>query len=331
MIVSAELKLYRSLVVNDGPTNGGRMSASEIPSGVMANLFPIVQETERVSGSTKYRKVFAKVANDENLTLYQSKLYLDKITPGQDIITFFPATQTDAQSAITGNERQYGGALLNTGTGAGASTLPVFVEDPAKPVFVVGDVIRITDKATVDAVGAEEFSTVGSVSAPAGNVVSLGITTLLVNSYSSGSRVMSVYRPSGNDVKATITNLAVSTADDGDYALASLLPDAIGGIEQTWTLTFASGTAFNIAGDTVGALGSGNISAGIAPNNTSFGKPYFVMPPAGFTGFFTAGDTIVFNTHPAAVPLWMKRVVPVNCPVAADNRATLVFDGDSAE
>ena len=119
MITTAELKLYRSAVINDGPTNGGRMSASEIASGVMANLFPIVQESERVAGSTKYRKVFAKVANIEDLTLYQSKLYLDKITPGQDVITFFPATQTDAQSAITGSERQYGGSLLVRGSGSG--------------------------------------------------------------------------------------------------------------------------------------------------------------------------------------------------------------------
>ena len=191
--------------------------------------------------------------------------------------------------------------------------------------------VRITNKATVDAAGSEEYVTATTVSAPVGSVMVLTVTPLLVNEYlTANSRVMSVYRPSGNEVKATITNLAVSTVGSGDYTLASLLPNAIGGIEQTWTLTFTNTTAFNIAGDTVGAVGSGNLSAGAAPNNTSFSEPYFVMQPAGFTGSFTAADTIVFNTHPAAVPIWMKRVVPANCPVASDNRATLVFDGDSA-
>lgn len=331
MITAADLKLYRSLVISDTATNGGRMSSSEIVSGVMGNLFPIVQEAERLSGSTKYRKVFAKVANADDMTLYQAKLYLDKITAGADIITFFPGTQTDYQSAITGSERQYGGGNLSIAASAGSATLVVNVEDGTKPVFVSADRIRITNKATVDAgAGTEEFLTVTTRNI-AGNVITLGITPSLANEYLSvDTRVMSVYRPTPPDVVATVTDLLASTASTGDYNIASLLADAIGTVEQTWTLTFTSGTAFNIVGDIAGAVGSGNISGGASPNNVSVGAPYFVMQSAGFTGTFTAGDTIVFNTHPAALPIWMKRVVPPACPVAADNRATLVFDGDSA-
>jgi hypothetical protein len=332
MITALELKLYRSLVINDTGTNGGRMSASEIVSGVMANLFPIVQEAERTAGSTKYRKVFAKVANDDDLTLYQAKLYLDKITPGQDIITFFPATQTNTQAAITGSERQYGGSQLNVPALAGDAVLAILVENGASPPIVNGDGIRISNKATIDAVtGTEEYLTVTSASV-AGNVMTLGIAPVLANPYlTTDTRVMSVYRPASTDVAASVSDLVAATASTGDFTVANLLPDAIGGIEQTWTLTFTSATAFNIVGDTVGAVGSGNVGSGASPNNASFSKPYFVMQSAGFTGTFTTGDTIVFNTHPAAVPLWVKRVVPAACAVIADNRATLVFDGDTAE
>lgn len=57
-VVRAELKVYKSAVFNDQPTNGGRMSATESPTDVVGNLFLDAPEAERTAGSTKYRKIF---------------------------------------------------------------------------------------------------------------------------------------------------------------------------------------------------------------------------------------------------------------------------------
>ena len=99
---------------------------------------------------------------------------------------------------------------------------------------------------------------------------------------------------------------------------------------QNVTLTFTSSTAFTILGDTLGSLGSGNISGvNCAPNNPSVGAPYWTINASGFGGTFQAGDTITFTVTPSAKGIWLKRVIPVNTPSMAGNRFVLVVEGES--
>ena len=327
-ILDTELKVYKSAAISDLSTNGGRMSAVQATSGAASNIFPTVSESERTAGVTKYRKVFLKVANDADLTLYAPKIYLDKNSPGMDRISFFPGTQTNTQAAITGSERQYGGGKLNTNASAGASSIDVLVEAAAAVVFVNGDKIRITDKATLAGAGNEEYVTINGTITFAGDVASIPITPNLTNSYlAADTRVMAVYEP--GDIKGTIDNFVVTSAGDGDLNVANVLADHIGTVEQTWTCTFTSATAFDIVGDTVGSVGSGTTGGGASPNNPSFSKPYFVIQSAGFSGTWQAGDTIVFQSHPAAVPVWMKQVVPAATATQANNTSTIVLDGET--
>ena len=327
-ILSNELLVYKSANVSDLSTNGGRMSANVVTSGAASNVFPTVSESERTNGVTKYRKLFLKAANDADLTLLNSKVYLDYNTPGGDRISFFPGTTTDTQAAITGSERQYGGGKLDSAVGGGASSLDVLVEAAAAVVFVNGDKIRVTDKATIGGGGNEEYVTINGTITFNADVATLPITPALANAYSdSNTRVEAVYEP-GN-VVGTFDTLIVTSADTGDLNPVNILPDSIGGVEQNWTLTFTSPTAFDIVGDTVGAVGSGSTGSGASPNNTSFSKPYFVIQSAGFSGTFVAADTITFTTHPAAVPIWMKQVVPAATATQSNNTATIVFDGET--
>ena len=67
---------------------------------------------------------------------------------------------------------------------------------------------------------------------------------------------------------------------------------------------------FAVAGDTLGSVGSGNIASNFAPTNPDFGAPYFTLPSAIWGGAWASGETFTFQTHPAALPLWLKRVVP---------------------
>jgi hypothetical protein len=331
MIDVAEIKVYRSAVINDGSTNGGRLSNVEVVSGALANLFPVTTQTERTAGALKYRKAYHAVKNALNSPLYNPRIIMDYPTPGNDIITFFPGTQIDTQASITGTENQYGVGNLNANVSAGATAVTVLVEAAATIIFRNGEEIRISDMAAVDAgSGNEEFVLISGVPTLVGNVVTVNLAAPLVNGYSAANtRVASVYKPT-SPVQAAVDTFSVSTVGSGDYNPGSLTPDGKGSIEQTWTLTWTNATTFNIVGDTLGSLGTGTIGAGAAPANAGMSAPYFTLLAAGFSGVWAAGDTLTFKTHPAAVPVWYKRNVPALSAANASNSAITGLIGETA-
>lgn len=340
-ITPSELRFYRSLTVSDSAANGGRMSSVEVISNALANLFPAVGSDERTAGSTKWRKLFAKVANDDDIALQYAKLFIDANTPGDDRFTFIVGTQIDTQGDITGSEKQYGAGALAENVSAGAASIAVLWESPdaeAKPAN--GDLLRITDKADVNSAGNEEFVRVAGTPTGTAGEYTITLATTLQNGYSaSATRVAVVLEPSDpnesgsaelkNQVKPLVTDLDVTSAAgtvDSEYLHA----DSIGSVEQLFTLTWTGATAFDIVGDTLGAVGSGNISGGAAPNNAAHGRPYFTLEGAALAGTWEAGDVIVFATHPAAVPLWLRRVVPADAEVIGSNRAVLAIKGETS-
>lgn len=330
-IVAAELIWRKPAEVSDAATNGGRMTATAIPSAVKNNIWPDVPQSERTAGSTKYRKIFIHVANDDDLTLIAPRVFLLQPTPGDDRVSFIPGTQTSQQSAITGSEQRYGAGSLNANVAAGATSIAVLVENAADAIFADGMKIRITDKQTISGAGNEEYATISGAPSYVGNVCTLTLAAALANGYSAStpSYVSSVYEP--GDVKCTVDNW-VETSGSGTYDEATypVLPDNIGTIEQTWTVTFTSATAFNVSGNTVGAVGSGNTSSNFIPVNAAFGKPYFTLRSAGFGGAWAAGNTIVFQTHPAALPLVYRRDIPAGASSLSGNKMILGIDGESA-
>jgi len=332
-ILDSELKFYKSQTVGDTSANGGRISANLITSGVVQNVFPHVLKAERDAGSTKYRKVFAKVANDADDTLLSTQIWMDKPTPANDWAVFWATTQRSTQADITGSERKYGCANLTTNATAASSTLIVTVEDTSLTgVYQSGDTIRVTDKLTpTSGTGNEEFLVISGAPVVVGAQVTITTTTALANGYTvaSGARVMSVYN--AGDVECTTTNwVETSGAGTYDETTYPVINDNIGGIEQTWTITFSDATNFTVSGDTVGAVGSGSRSADFTPTNADFSKPYFTLESAGFGGTWAARNTIVFQTHPAAVPIFEKRVVPPACASLSGNSIVLVVAGESA-
>jgi len=332
-IIDSELVFYKSTMISDADpaANGGRMSADQVVSGVVQNVWPHVFKAERAAGSTKYRKVWAKVDNDADLKLYGGRIFLDAPTPGDDYVVFFAAGRRDTQADITGSERIYGSAPLKADVAAGANTIQVTCEDASiVGIFQAGDTIRITDKATPDATtGNEEELVIDAVSV-AGADVTITTATPLANSYTvaAGGRVSSVLLT--GDVQASFDNwVETSTAGTYDEAGSPIVLDNIGTIEETWTLTFTSASTFQVSGDTVGDVGTGDISTDFAPQNPDWSKPYFTLAAVGWGGTWAAGDTIVFQTHPAAVPIWEKRVVPAGASSLSGDQAVMVFAGES--
>ena len=78
-IIDSELLMLKSAVIGDAGTNGGRMdNNAAVVSAVLNNVFPSVFRAERLAGSTKYRKTFMKVANDDDDTLFNPLVWLDR-------------------------------------------------------------------------------------------------------------------------------------------------------------------------------------------------------------------------------------------------------------
>lgn len=330
-IVSTELVWRRSAEVSDAGTNGGRMTSTVIPSGVKNNIWPDVPQSERTAGSTKLRKVFIHVANDADLTLVSPKVFVLMPTPGDDRVHFIPGTQTNTQSAVTGAEQKYGAGTLAGNVIAGATSIQVVTEKAADAIFVTGMKIRISDKQTIGGTGNEEYATITGTVTWVSNTATLQLTAGLTNGYSTSTPtyVSSVYEP--GDVLATVTGFGkVSTGGTYDSGTYPVLLDHIGSIEQTWTLTFTSATAFTCSGNTVGAITGGTTSTNYIPSNSDYTKPYFTLRSAGFGGTWQAGDTITFTTHPASIPLWYRRVIDAGASSLSGNKVIVAVDGESA-
>ncbi len=330
-ILSSELVWRRPAEVSDLATNGGRITATAIPSGVKNNLFPNVPQAERVAGSTKYRKAFIHVANDDGLALIAPKVYVVAPTPGDDRVTLFLGTHTNTQAGITGTEQQYGAGTLNANVGLGATTCQVLVENAADGIFKSGMTVRISDRQTVDGIGNEQFLILASDATYSGNVATLTFTTTpLAYNFQTASPtyVSSVITPA--DTQASVTDFALTSAL-GTFDLANhpIVAHGIGSIEQLWTLTFSSGTTFTASGDTVGAIGTGTIGTNFVPANPNFSKPFFTLPAAAFGGTYANGNTIQFRTHPAAIPIWYKRTVPPGANSISANKVLVAVDGES--
>ena len=330
-IASSEINWYRSTTVNDTSSNGGRLSTTKEVSGLTNSLWPDVAEAERLSGSTKYRKTFIKIDNASDAALQTVKIGLLAPTPGDDIVTLFPGTNTDIQSGIS-TPNLYGAGTLDSPASASASTIDVLVEDGAVIIFRNGNTIRIADKETagepdINGTGNEEFHVINGTPTILGDVVTITLTGTLANSYSTNATVSSLIEVA--NIVASVTGKSV-TSTSGTFDETKMTAHAIGGLYQIWTFTFSSSTAFSCSGDVVGSVGTGNINSTFAPNNTAFSTPYFTVLSSAWGGTFANGDTVQITTLPASTPIWEKRYIPAGAgAIAAQMREVMVF-GESA-
>jgi hypothetical protein len=323
-VIGTELKMYKSATVSDTTANGGRMGTTLVSSGVKNNIFPDVPESERTAGSTKYRKVFLKVEDSENLALQNPQIFMSQFTAATDRVIFFAGTQTNTQNEITGSERKYGAGQLAADRSSGQTSLTVNVEDAADAIFQNGDFIWISNGTIEQKLEVQTVSwnsNQATLTLASGNT--LGGTYLATNTY-----VASMYQPS--DVQTSFDTwgeVGTGTYDETTYP--PVLSN-VGTVEDTWTLTFTSATNFSVSGANSGLVGTGTVSSSFAPNNPSMSAPYFTLNTLGWGGTWTSGNTVSFKTHPAAVPIWLRRTVPASAASLSLNTFKIRFDGASA-
>jgi hypothetical protein len=332
-ITSSDLIWRKSVNISDtiAAQNGGRMSIStSIVSGVKNNLFPDASQAQRVAGATHYRKQFLHIGGTG--AMLSSKVFLDKYTPGTDYALIYAGTQNDTQDALT--SRAYGVAKLKSGTSITATdTEAVFTVEnitaytSATP-FRAGDAVRLADKTVGGSTGNEEFLIIDEVTYNQSDIT-ISFTTEIVNSYANTTdNVILSTLIEDADIEPYADDLDV-TSDTGAMTLDNVQLINTGTIEQNWTLTFTSATAYTLTGDTVLTGGmSGTISSDFTV--VSAGITYLKILSTAFSGTFAEGDSVTFSTHPSAIPIWLKRIIPAGTATLANDYISIGFIGESA-
>ena len=331
-MLNSNLLFYHALNRTNTSACGGRMSATQIISGVLQNVFPHVFSAERLAGNTIIRKLFAKVADDDDGTLYAPAFCIDGNTLGDDWCYLWAGTQRDTAADITGSERFYGGGLSTTGLIAGKTqTVTVDIKSNTMAACIQnGDKIRITNKATPDSTtGTVQWVTVSGAPTVVDNLLTLTFTEHLADSYAIGAKISSIYQP--GDLKTSLGTIsktsAAGTYDDTNHPWVL---DNIGSTDEDIAIAFTDNAGnFTVTGDSLGLLGSGNISTDFVVTNANFGKPRLTIPAGFWTGTWATGDTLSRTIHPAAFAGWEKKVTPAGASSMSNNRVTLVWSGEA--
>ncbi|MDP2432006.1 MAG: hypothetical protein Q8O33_08245 [Pseudomonadota bacterium] len=313
--------------------NGGRMAYAQLVSGVKNNLFPDVSQSERSAGSVKWRKAFIHVNSAQDTALLNIRLFLDALTPAGDFVLFQPGTATDTEDQISG--RPYGIGTLYAPVTGGADQIQVACEHNGEYASLapirVGDALRVSDRPSTGGPGNEEWVRVTGIVYGA-DFATVDVSPALANAYATANTLVSsvLELPS---VAAACSGVAVASSG-GTFDAATvgnLVAHNRGAVEEDWTLAFTSQTAYTVSGTTTGTLADiGSNSADFAPLNPATGTPYFTIRSTGWGGAFQVNDTMAFSTHPAAIPVWYRRQVPVGTFSLSNDYASLAIHGESA-
>ncbi len=101
-----------------------------------------------------------------------------------------------------------------------------------------------------------------------------------------------------------------------------------GALTERWIVRFTNNTSFEVIGENVGVIATGDTSTDCAPNNPATGVPYFHLPALGWGNGWATGNVLRFNTIGAQFPVWVVRTVQQGPESVPDDNFTLLIRGD---
>ena len=122
-----------------------------------------------------------------------------------------------------------------------------------------------------------------------------------------------------------IGNTATGTYND---VLAPIAVTNIGAQTERWALIFTNTTTFNIVGEHVGVIGTGNVNEEQAPLNPATNAPYFTIPVLGWGIGWSTGNVLRFNTVGAMAPVWVVRTIQQGPNTGTNHSFTILSRGD---
>lgn len=220
---------------------------------------------------------------------------------------------------------------FNTGDSVGSFNTS-YGRGALAPIFRVGSKVLIQHPSTS---GTREVKTIESINYHTGVV---RVTTGLANAYPTGA-IVSLILELG-DLRAN-----VSLAPFSQQAWGRVWADTVSGpaitprysgvigmnnagcIDERWAIVFTSTTAFDLIGERLGLVASGNTSSNFLPLNPYTSQPLMSLPSSGWGGGWLNGNTVRFNTKPAHAGPWLSRVVSPSAAGGTD-QAKLIIRAD---
>ena len=170
----------------------------------------------------------------------------------------------------------------------------------------------------------------------------LSFTRALTHNYPSGTSYVSSALIAG-DLRARVERVFDqstwngSWSDDlaGSQATATynhaVFPVTVtnaGAVTERWIVRFTSTTAFEVIGENVGVIATGNTSTDCEPLNPVTEAPYFKIQALGWGSGWAAGNVLRINTIGAQFPVWVVRTVQQGPETINDDSFTLLVRGD---
>lgn len=101
-----------------------------------------------------------------------------------------------------------------------------------------------------------------------------------------------------------------------------------GAMTERWAIVFTNTTSFNVIGENVGVIGTGNTSEDCSPINPATGSPYFSIPALGWGMGWSAGNVQRFNTVGALFPVWLARTIQQGPETVTEDSFSVLIRGD---
>ncbi|QEW05659.1 hypothetical protein [Nitrincola iocasae] len=144
-----------------------------------------------------------------------------------------------------------------------------------------------------------------------------------------GSRARNVFSQASWTSVWSDQRIGSSTNAQYNNVLYPITVNNSNAIRERWAIIFTSSTTFNVVGETVGVITTGNTSADCTPINPVTGEPYFTIYAAGWGGGWATNNVLRFNTDAAHAPIWIARTTISGTPTADDDSFKLQIRGDA--
>ena len=247
--------------------------------------------------------------------------------------TIGPQTVSSAQTINCGRVRLSrvrvigsDGNVIDTGYSANLEAGTVTFSDVsgyAQPVTIEHRIEDMAQIADVQINGAMAFTRQISHDYPVGSIVSSALVAGDLRAYVPVLFDQATW--AGTWLDDVSGSPATGTYND---VLAPVEVTNVGASTERWAIQFTNTTAFNVIGEHVGLIATGNTATDVAPINPATGQPYFTLRATGWGGGWAAGNVLRFNTVGALFPVWVVRTIQQGPETVPNDSFTLLIRGD---
>lgn len=290
---------YNEIEVTTVPAPSNSFDTSTLPNNGVVRIF---HEFNPISVQNRERTAAATLSNGQTVNVLADADFID-IVDSTGASCWSVTDANYSYDAATGN--------ITINAGITAFTAP----------FIITAIQ--SELALIDAIDSNTLSLLTPLGRayPAGATVSSVQVLGDFQAQTKGERTLAAWQNNFGDTGAAASS-AINTTQ---YPIELT---NIGAIAQRWAIVFTSTTAYNVIGESVGNIYSGDTLNDCAPINRFAGAPYFILRKVAFGAGLNPGEAFLFETLAASKPIMVTRSVsPGHSEIVRDN-STLSFRGN---